>query len=558
MNQILERTQSLSTVTLTGTGLSVEAARSVALGLSSVEISDDPQVLQRVEKAHALMQEAAQNGEIIYGVTTGFGGMANILISTEQINEVSHNMLWIHKAGLGKSLPREDVRAAMLLRANSHLRGASGIRLELIKRLQIFLNEKVTPCIPELGSIGASGDLVPLSYLAGALIGHEAGYMVHYLGIEMPATEALAKLGLPRLELQPKEALAMLNGTSVMTGIALNCIQETRAMFAIAMNVHAMLIQALNGTNLSFHPFIHEQKPHPGQKWTAAVMKDLLAGSTLVRDGKDGTNRNPESGLVQDRYSLRCLPQYLGPIAEGIEAIAGQLETEMNSANDNPLIDVDTGGIFYGGNFLGEYVGIGMDRTRYYIGLIAKHLDVQIAQVITPEFSNGLAPSLVGNQERNVNMGLKALQIVGNSIMPLLSFYGNSLADRFPTHAEQCNQNINSQGFGSANLTRQSLDLFRQYLALSMIVAVQALDLRSYKMTGSYDAHESLSEKTRPIYSAVRSITQRPAEAGRPWLWDDGEHSFDLQIGAIADQLTRHGPLWQACCANIPTGVASL
>lgn len=537
-------------VQISGAGLTIAQAFDVAHGRAQVELTSDIEVARRVDAAHRMMQQAANNGDPIYGVTTSFGGMSDVTIPVAEIDVLQSNMLHYHKAGLGRYLPIADVRAAMLLRANSHLRGASGIRWLLIERLQTFLNEGVTPCVPELGSIGASGDLVPLCYIAGALIGHEAGYLVDFKGTQMPARKALEHLGLLPLKLQPKEALAMLNGTSVMTGIAANCVQEARDLVALALQVHALFIQGLVGTNLSFHSFIHQHKPHPGQVWAAEKTMQLLDGSALVRDGKNGHDRSAR-GLAQDRYSIRCLPQYLGPVIEGLREIAGQIETEMNSANDNPLIDVDSGGIFYGGNFLGQYIGVGMDRLRFLLGLVAKHIDVQIAMLVSPEFSNGLPPSLVGNPQRNINAGLKGLQIVGNSIMPLLQFLGNSLSDRYPTHAEQYNQNINSQGFGSANLARQSIDLFRKYLSLSLIFAVQAADLRSFISYGSYDGGQFLSPKTRALYLAVRELTQTPAMAGRPWLWNDGEHALDEQVTRLEQDLAQRGLLLDAVLKNV-------
>jgi phenylalanine ammonia-lyase len=249
----------------------------------------------------------------------------------------------------------------------------------------------------------------------------------------------------------------MMNGTSAMTGIAANCIHEAHVLLALTMGAHALMIQGLAGTNQSFHPFVHQLKPHPGQRWAASRMLELLAGSKLSRDELDGQHDYRNGDLIQDRYSLRCLPQYIGPIVDGLRQIAHQVTTEMNAATDNPVIDVDRQRDYHSGNFLGQYIGVGMDQLRYYLGLLAKHLDAQIALMVTPAFSNGLPPSLVGNPNRKVNMGLKGLQITGNALMPMLTFYGNSLTDRFPTHAEQFNQNINSQGYGSANLARRSI-----------------------------------------------------------------------------------------------------
>jgi phenylalanine ammonia-lyase len=312
------------------------------------------------------------------------------------------------------------------------------------------------------------------------------------------------------------------------------------------MGAHALAIQGLLGTNQSFHTFIHHLKPHPGQLWAAEQMLKLLHGSQLSRDELDGQHDYRDGDLIQDRYSLRCLPQYMGPIVDGLAQIGRQIAVEMNSATDNPLIDVQNQTDYHGGNFLGQYIGVAMDHLRYYLGLLAKHLDVQIALLVAPAFNNGLPASLVGNPDRKVNMGLKGLQIAGNSIMPLLTFFGNSLVDRFPTHAEQFNQNINSQGFGSANLARQSIDTFQQYMAIALMFGVQAVDLRTHQRFGHYDARSTLSPATLPLYEAVREVVGRPPSRSRPYIWNDNEQPLDEHIARIAADIAGGGRVPQA------------
>jgi phenylalanine ammonia-lyase len=233
----------------------------------------------------------------------------------------------------------------------------------------------------------------------------------------------------------------------------------------------------------------------------------------------------------------------MGPIVDGLEQITKQIEVEINSATDNPLIDTKEETSYHGGNFLGQYVSVGMDQLRYYIGLLAKHLDVQIASLVAPEFNNGLSPSLVGNRERSVNMGLKGLQIAGNSIMPILTFYGNSIADRFPTHAEQFNQNINSQGFASANLARRSVEIFQQYMAIALMFGVQAVDLRTYAVADHYDARVCLSPATRNLYIAVRDVVGQPPSADRPYIWNDHEQGLDQHIAWITADIAAGGKI---------------
>lgn len=537
---------SASPVIVGDKSLTIDDVISVARHGTQVLLTDNAQVLQGVQASCDYISHAVENAQPIYGVTSGFGGMAHVVISSEQASELQTNLIWFLKAGAGRRLPLADVRAAMLLRVNSHLYGASGIRLELIQRMETFLNAGVTPHVYEFGSIGASGDLVPLSYITGALIGLDPSFTVDFNGEEMDAPTALCRLGLPQLQLLPKEGLAMMNGTSVMTGIAANCVYDAKVLLALAMGVHALDIQGLYGTNQSFHSFIHKHKPHPGQLWAAEQMISLLTGSHLIRDELDGKHEYRGQELIQDRYSLRCLPQYLGPIVDGLLQITKQIEQEINSATDNPLIDAQNQASYHGGNFLGQYVGMGMDHLRYYMGMLAKHLDVQIALLVSPEFNNGLPPSLVGNKERKVNMGLKGLQISGNSIMPLLTFYGNSIADRYPTHAEQFNQNVNSQGFMSASLTRRSVEIFQQYMAIALIFGVQAVDLRTHKITGHYDARTCLSPATVELYTAVRNVVGQPPTSARPYIWNDNEQSLDQHIALIAADIAAGGLIVQA------------
>jgi len=429
-------------IVLNGKDLTIDRVINVSRFGARVELTTEDRILMKIEAAHRYIVEAARLGKTIYGVTTGFGGMAHTLISPEDAAELQENLIWFMKTDSGKRLPLEDVRAAMVIRANTHMLGFSGLRMELIRRMQIFLNERVTPHVREFGSIGASGDLTPLACVTGALIGLDKCFTVDFNGVSMDSLTALEKLGLPQLRLRAKEGLAMINGTAVMSGIAANCVYDSQILLALAVAAHALAIQGLGGTNQSFHPFIHAHKPHPGQQWISAQMLELLGGSTLMRDELKGRQHPRQGQLVQDRYSLRCLPQYMGPIVEGLEQVSRQVTIEINSATDNPLIDADNAQDFHGGNFLGQYIGVAMDHLRYYIGLLAKHLDAQLSQLTAAEFNNGLPASLVGNVQRKVNMGLKGLQINGNSIMPVLTFLGNSLVDRFPTHAEQFNQNI--------------------------------------------------------------------------------------------------------------------
>lgn len=525
-------------VTISGEGLTLDEVVRVARHGAAVQVSEAPEVWARVRASADFINQAVADNQPIYGVTSGFGAMAYKAISKEQAEDLQNNIPWFHKVGAGERIPGEDVRAAMLLRMNSHLRGASGIRPELIERMATFLNAGATPHVYEFASIGASGDLSPLAYITANLIGLSDAWQSDYQGKAIGARSLMTALGLEPMRLGPKEGLAMVNGTSVMTGIAANCVHDMQQLLALSFEIHALLFQGLGATNQSFHPFIHQHKPQPGQQQAAERMLTLLSGSKLICDELEGQHEfRGGDEPIQDRYSLRCLPQYMGPIVDGIETIAGQIEIEMNSATDNPLVDHESGNTYHGGNFLGQYVGVGMDQLRTHIALLAKHLDIQIAMACTPAFSNGLPAMLVGNPENSINGGLQGLQICGNCIMPQLMFYGNSLVSHFPSHAEGFNQNINSQGFGAANLTRRAIRIFRHYLAISLLFGVQSVDLRSRQTAGHYDATQLLSPPSRVLYEAVLKILGREAGEERPLIYNDDEQEIDVWIAQLEKAL---------------------
>ncbi|HTM95360.1 MAG TPA: aromatic amino acid ammonia-lyase, partial [Croceibacterium sp.] len=492
-------------ITISGEGLTLEQIDQVAKG-APVRLTDDRAVNDRIEGSVARVREAIEAGEPIYGVSTLYGGMADRIVPVERMVELQHMALWHHKTATGPRLQREDVRAAMLLRANSLAKGYSSVRRELIERYITFLNRGATPHVFKRGSIGASGDLCPLSYIGASVIGLDKGFLVEFEGEDIDCHEALSRLGLEPLELLPKEGLAMNNGTTASTGVAANNMARAHTIAALAFATQALIFQALLATDHSFDPVIHQVKPHPGQIFVAAQFRRLLAGSALIRTKAAVDQEHKGGDLIQDRYSFRCLPQYTGPIVEALARAGRQIEVEANSANDNPLINPETGEVYHTGNFLAQYTAVAMDDVRLQLAMLVKHLDVQVALLATPEFSKGLPPSLVGNLEHGLNLGLKSLQVQCNAIAPLVHFNARSMADLYPTHAEQFNQNINSQAMNSSNLARDSIELCEHFLACVLVFAVQAVELRSALTGASYDATSVLSEATRPFYRAAREI----------------------------------------------------
>lgn len=532
-------------VIIKGEGLRIAEIREVALG-GNVSLSSDPALRARLDASRDVIRRGVEKGEQIYGVTTLFGGMADQYVTADQLVDVQRLALWQHKSATGPRLPAADVRAAMLLRANSLAKGASGVRTEIIERFVTFLNARAHPHVYQRGSIGASGDLVPLSYIAGSILGLDKAFMVDIDGETLDSHAALARLGLEPLALEPKEGLALNNGTGACTGVAANAVARALDLLALTLGIHALYAQAMLSTDQSFHPFIHRMKPHSGQIWTAAQMDRLVKGSKVIRNEAAGDRAGRSGKLIQDRYSLRCLPQYLGPIVDGLVNAARQIEVEANCANDNPLIDPDSGEIFHTGNFLAQYTGVAMDQTRYFLGLLAKHVDTQIALLMTPEFSYGLNPSLVGNTASGTNVGLKSLQLGCNAMMPLISFFGQSIVDRFPTHAEQFNQNINSQAMNSANLARESLDVLEHYLAVALFCAVQAVELRAKLTSDTYDARAILSPATVPLYGAARRAAAGEPDPARSVHWDDFDGFIQPRIEALLADILARGSTFTA------------
>ncbi len=526
-----------------GNDLSAMDIHKVAHG--QVKVSLPNHLKSNVQAAYRHLQQAVQNGETIYGVTTNFGGMAKQNISSEYASFIQENLLKGLKCGVGKRLPVIHVRAAMLILANALSKGVSGIRFELIERIILFLNADITPIIYDCGSIGASGDLIPMSYIAGCIIGLSSDYkLLTGSGKKINALSALKQLGLKPLTLHPKEGLALVNSTAMMTGIAINCVEQFKFLFELSLTINAFFFQALQGNIQSLDPFVHQCKPHPGQIFVAAQMRELLSDSKFVANH---SKKNKKASLVQDRYSIRCLAQYLGVIADGLGMISKHAEIEANSATDNPLIDESQGKIFHSGNFLGEYIGVGMDQLRYYLGLLIKYLDVQIAMLVSPEFNNGLPDSLHVDENNPVKFGLKGLQICANSLMPLILHQANPIAPLYPTHAEQFNQNINSQGFSSAVLAWKALDLAKSYLSISLIFAIQAVDLRCHEELGNYNTCDYLSPSLTALYETVYKLIGAKPNSERPLINSKNPLSIDQYIKHLYNDLSLYkGELFQA------------
>lgn len=536
-------------IPLEGNYLSLKMLVEIAYGKVDIELTTNSETLNKIQQSHDFIQQAALNQQPIYGVNTPFGGMANQVLTAAETQQLQTNLMYFLKTGTGNYIDDVYVRAGMTILTNALIKGVSGIRKEIIERYIFFLSNKITPQVHELGSIGASGDLVPLASVAGAATILANCYTVKYNDKVYGAEEIAAQFHLPKIALLPKEGLALVNSTAMLTGIAAVNLAHLNNLIALAMHAHALMMQALNASIQPLDAFTHAHKPHPGQIFVASTISDLLSDSKLLRHQHNEIN--PSSNLYQDRYSIRCIPQFLGPVIDGVKSVYNSISIEANSVTDNPLIDIENAQILHGGNFLGEYVAIGMDQLRNYIGLVAKHLDAQIAMLVMPEFNGGLPSSLVGNPENKTNLGLKGLQISGNSIMPMLLFYGNSIADKFPTHAEQFNQNINSQGYNSALLTKTAIDLFRKYIAIALVFGTQAVDLRVKANNSDASVKELLSPATYASYSAVRKLAGNEHLLHQPVVYNDVDFPLDLLLKNIEQDIINNELLHEATAALI-------
>ncbi len=503
-----------------GENLTISNVIDVSYFNKTVALSSDPYFEDQLDESVAVLRRALEREAPIYGVNTHFGGMAKATIPAQDLSALQHDLLLGLKCGIGRELPPECVRAAMLIRCNTLSRGASGIRKGLIARFVSFLNNGVTPVVTDLGSLGASGDLIPLTSIAGALIGLDPGFRVHYRGELTDCLSALDDLGLEPINLEPKEGLALVNGTSVSAGMAAIAVHESKQLFDLALSINALFCTAMGASAQPFDEFVHRMKPHAGQQQVAARMRALLAGQDEAGRAK--------AELVQDRYSIRCIPQYFGPILDGMRTIEAQIETELNACDDNPLIDVEGERILQAGNFYGQYISLGMDQLRQYLALIAKQIDSQISLLVMPEFNRGLAPCLaVGN---GASFGLKGLQIYMNSILPRLLHLANPVVTLYPTHAEQFNQNINSQSFNAAVLTLEAIRLLKYHLSAALIFAAQGVDLRAQERFGMCLGSSLLGALPMQLYQAIYAVLGRDPSPSSALINDHAESPIDRSL----------------------------
>jgi histidine ammonia-lyase len=464
------------TLVLTGADLTVPDVEAVARGGASAAL--DIHARERMQEARDLIESLVAENAVVYGVTTGFGALASTSIAPSDAGRLQENLLMSHAAGVGPAFPREVVRAMLLLRANTLALGHSGCRPLLVDRLLEFLRRGIHPVVPEQGSVGASGDLAPLAHLALPLIGRG---QVEFGGAVVPSLIALREAGLEPLTLEAKEGLALLNGTQMMSAVGALLLADADRLVRTASVVAAMSVEALLGTDVAFAAAYQLARPHPGQIAVAAELRHLLRDSALQ------TGHHGHAHKVQDPYSLRCIPQVHGAVRDTLDHLRRVLDIELNSATDNPLVfagggvadegTIATGGgrVISGGNFHGEPIALALDFAKIALAELGSISERRTALLVDPRLNGGLPPFLAASS--GIDSGMMIYQYTAAALVSENKVLAHPASvDSIPTSANQ--EDHVSMGSISARHARTVLAHVERILAIELVVAAQALDLR--------------------------------------------------------------------------------
>lgn len=466
------------TVIINGTDLSIDQVISVARNYEEVALSAEAR--NRITSSRALIEQILAEKKVVYGVNTGFGLLSNVSISEGEIDQLQYNLVVSCVTGVGEPFPEEVVRAMLLLRANSLSSGYSGVRPIIVDTMLAMLNKRVHPLVPQKGSVGASGDLAPLSHLALVLMGRGEAW---YEGRRLPGSEALKQAGIAPVVLKAKEGLSLCNGTQAMTALGALAVYDALKIARYADLFGALSAEALEAVLIAFDHKIHAIRPHPGQVETAANLRELLKESEILA--------NPSSVRVQDAYSLRCMPQVHGASKDAISYVKQVIEREINAVTDNPLVFAETGEVLSGGNFHGQPVALALDFLTIALAELANISQLRTERLTNPALSMGLPAFLV--EKGGLNDGFMVAQYTAAALVSENKILAHPASvDSIPTSADQ--EDHVSMGTIAARKCREVMENLSYVLAIEAICACQGIDFRKKKP----------SPKLQRVYRLIR------------------------------------------------------
>jgi len=462
------------------------------------KIELDNALLTRVEESFRFLKEFSKD-KVIYGVNTGFGPMAQFKIGDADTHQLQYNLIRSHSSGIGNPLPADEVKACMLARLNTLSLGKSGVHQSVVELLKELINRDVTPLIFEHGGVGASGDLVQLAHLALVLIGEGE---VFYKGQRRQTSEVFEAEGLQPIAVEIREGLALMNGTSVMSGIgAVNAYKASQLM-EISLKLSCAINEIVQAYDDHLSEALNATKRHYGQQKIAERMRDHLSDSKLIRKRADHLYTRFEEqekifkDKVQEYYSLRCVPQILGPVLDTLEYTEKVLENEINSANDNPIINVEDQHVYHGGNFHGDYVALEMDKLKIAVTKLTMLAERQLNYLLNAKI-NEILPPFVNLGRLGLNFGMQGVQFTATSTTAESQMLSNPMyIHSIPNNND--NQDIVSMGTNAAVICRKVIENAFEVLSIEAITIVQAIDYLGFQ--------DQVSSSTKVLYDEIRNI----------------------------------------------------
>ncbi|MES2205799.1 MAG: aromatic amino acid ammonia-lyase [Pseudomonadota bacterium] len=463
-----------SPVLIGSSRLSIEDVVSVAYRKCEIQLSEDEFFREKVTKSASFLARLLAENKQVYGVNTGYGDNCTVSIPPELVEELPLHLIRYHGCGLGQCFDEPSTIAILMARLNSLAQGVSGVRWVLLERLAQLIQYQLLPIIPSEGSVGASGDLTPLSYIGGVLVGERN---VLYQGKSLLSSIVFGQLGIEPLKLAPKEGLALMNGTAVMTGLACLAFHRAEYLSRLATRLTALATFALKGNRGHFDPALFAVKPHEGQNKVAAwIYSDLDENAYVNKDN----NEAGEQLRLQDRYSIRCAPHVIGVLRDALSWMRRDIENELNSANDNPIICGVSEQVLHGGHFYGGHIAFVMDGLKNAVANIADLMDRQLALLVDTRYNNGLPQNLSGvsGPRAAINHGFKAVQITA-SACAAEALKNTMPASVFSRSTECHNQDKVSMGTIAARDALRVLELTEQVAACLLLATTQAVFLRA-------------------------------------------------------------------------------